>query len=916
MPELSSRMLNVSSKRRKLLKLLLQDAEGAPQKETISRRVGSGPWPASFAPRPMWCLDQLEPGNPFYTLPAAVRLRGQLNRQALKQAVAEIVNRHEVLRTSFPSHKGMPMKVIASSFELEMPLTNLRSFPLSERESQMNALAAAEAQKPFDLTQGPLLRVSLVQLDDEDHLFLITMHHIVADGWSIGIFIEELASLYDAFASGKSSSLSQLPVQYSDYTLWQQEWLQGEVLEQQLGYWREQLSELPVLEMPTDQIRPAVQSYSGKHHHFNISLEVTQQLKDVSQQEGATLFMVLLAAFQLLLSRYSGQEDIVVGTAIAGRNRAETEKLIGCFVNTLVLRTDLSGEPTFQELVKRVREVSLGAYAHQDVPFEKLVEELQPERDLSRSPLFQTMFILQNTPRESLQLAGLTLSAQQTAGTTAKLDLLLSVVEGAEGLVADLEYNTDLFATETIERLCGHFETLLQAVALEPEQKVVRVPMLSAAEQEQIVVEWNRTAVDYGPASCVHELFEQQVARNAAGLALTFAGTSLSYGELNERANQVAHYLRARGVGPEVPVAVYLPRSIEMVVAVLGILKAGGAYVPLEVEYPAERVSFMMTDAGVKLLLTESGLVEKLPLVGGVEVISLDEVRAALEVESKENVASGVSAESLAYVIYTSGSTGRPKGVMIRHGSVGNMVKGLYRELQVGAGEVWTLCHSYAFDFSVWELWGALLSGARLVLIPTGMTRTPQELRAELQAERVTVLSLTPSAMGQLLRACAGEQWSAETGWSLRRVVVGGEALSGELRAEVVRRGVAAWNFYGPTEATVWTTIEKLEESGKEGGIGRPIGNYEVYVLNRELEPVAVGVRGELYIGGAGLARAYLNRAGLTAERFIPHLYSRTEGARLYRTGDVARYLTDGQLEYVGRADEQVKVRGYRIELG
>ncbi|HXQ72673.1 MAG TPA: MupA/Atu3671 family FMN-dependent luciferase-like monooxygenase, partial [Pyrinomonadaceae bacterium] len=684
--------------------------------------------PLSFAQQRLWFLDQLEPNSAFYNIPAAVRLSGQLNIAALERTFTEIVGRHEALRTSFITIDGEARQLIAAPVPFKVPVVDLTTMAAELRSAEAERLARAEATTPFDLSAGELLRVQVLRVAADEHIVLLTLHHIISDGWSMGVLIREVGTLYQVYSNGQESPLEELAIQYGDYARWQREWLQGEVLEQQLGYWREQLAELPVLQIPADHTRPAVQTYKGSHHRFSIPLEDTQKLKDLSQQEGATLFMVLLAAFQLLLSRYSGQEDIVVGTAIAGRNRAETEKLIGCFVNTLVMRTDLSGGPTFRELVRRVREVCLGAYAHQDVPFEKLVEELQPERDLSRSPLFQTMFILQNTTVKEQQSSGaLDMSSMGSETNTAQYDLVLTMIDDGQGT---LEYNTDLFEAETVSRMCRHFQRLLAELAADPQQKIARVPMLSEAEREQILVAWNQTAVEYGPVECLHELFEQQVERTPEATALLFEEQSLNYRELNERANQLARHLRTRGVGPEVLVAVYLPRSIEMVVTLLGILKAGGAYLPLDLEYPAERLSFMLEDARVGLLLTESRIREQLPVVEDLEVICVDQISEAISRESQANLASGVNAENLAYVIYTSGSTGRPKGVMIPHQCVVNFFTGMDSALDFQAPGVWLAVTGISFDISVLELFWTITRGFSVVVHNERLAELRQAQRA------------------------------------------------------------------------------------------------------------------------------------------------------------------------------------------
>ena len=652
-----------------------------------------------------------------------------------------------------------------------------------------------------------------------------------------------------------------------------------------------------------------MQSYRGAQLSVRLSTELSAKLKELSQREGVTLFMTLLAAFQTLLHRYSGQEEIVVGTAIANRNVAQTEGLIGFFANTLVLRSNMSGEPTFVELLQRVKEVCLGAYAHQDVPFEKLVEELQPERDLSRSPLFQIMFILQNLVRHTLtdMKSGLQVSRLHGDTKTAKLDLIISANEGPAGLELNAEYSTDLFDEARIARMLRHFEVLLRGVVAEPEQRLWELPLLEAAEWQQTMRGWNETEHFEAGASNLPELFEAQVARRPEAAAVVCGAEELSYGELNRRANQLAHYLKRLGVGPEQLVGLCVERSVELVVGMLGILKAGAAYLPLDPSYPPERLAFQITDSGSEVLLTTEPLAHLVQ--GSARVVRLDAEWDQIAVESEEDLPRETLAAELAYVIYTSGSTGWPKGVMVSHGSVLNLFAGINGRLGVGTYEVWTNCHSAAFDFSVWELWGPLLSGGRLVIVPTETMKSAPEQRELFASQGVTLLSLTPSGLLQVMSD--GGEWLSQSG--VRRLVFGGEACPAELAQQLSLTGVPSWNFYGPTEATVWTSIGELKQ-GDTVTLGRPISNTQLYVLDQWQQPVAMGVRGEIYIGGSGLARGYWQRAELTAERFVPNPYG--VGERLYRTGDEGRYLEDGRIEYLRRRDQQVKVRGYRIELG
>ncbi|HEU4508037.1 MAG TPA: amino acid adenylation domain-containing protein [Pyrinomonadaceae bacterium] len=869
--------------------------------------------PLSFAQQRLWFLDQLEPGSSFYNIHAAVRLRGTLDLTALEQSFREVIRRHESLRTRFGVVNGVPVQVID-----EAPEFNLAVLDVSN-EAEARRVATDESQRSFDLAAGPLLRASVLRLSEQEHVLLCTMHHIISDGWSMEVLTRDLTTLYQVYSKGEASPLPELPIQYADYAHWQREWLQGEVLETQLSYWKQQLAGVPTaLELPTDYPRPAVQTFRGAHQLLTLSPELTTSLKALTQREGVTLFMTLLATFQTLLSRYSGQDGFAIGTPIAGRNRAETESLVGFFVNTLVLRTDLSGSPTFVELLRRVREAALGAYAHQDVPFELLVEELQPQRDMSRSPLFQVMMVFHNAPAADVQTSGnLELGSIGVENQTAKFDLTLAVSETTNGHLHTVwEYNTDLFAPATIERMMKHFEVLLDGVVQNPERQLSEFQLLTGEERAQVLTEWNSTAA-YPQDKCIHQLLEQQVDRTPDAIAVVIDHAQITYRDLNDRANRLAHHLRGLGVGPETLVGICVTRSIEMVVGLLGILKAGGAYVPLDPAYPHERLSFMIEDARVCVLLTQQALLDSLPQ-HACHTLCLDSDWPAIASCSAANPLTETTPDDLAYVIYTSGSTGQPKGVLITHANVGRLFAATRADFDFNERDVWTLFHSFAFDFSVWELWGALLYGGRLVIVPFWVSRSPEEFSQLLINERVTVLNQTPSAFRQLAPVMA--QAGSNT---LRLIIFGGEAL--ELRS------LAPWmdqfgdeqprliNMYGITETTVHVTQRRVVAGDRQSAgsfIGRALGDLSMYILDRGMQPVPAGVNGELYVGGAGVARGYLHRSELTAERFVPHPYSAEAGARLYRSGDVARYLANGEIEYVGRADNQVKVRGYRVELG
>jgi amino acid adenylation domain-containing protein len=877
--------------------------------------------PASFAQQRLWFLDQLEPGGSSYNIARAVRLQGPLRIPELNQALHGLIARHETLRTSFRAVDGEPVQVISASEAIDFELVDLSGMARGEAEEQAREIAAQASRSPFDISRGPLLRASVIRLDAEDHVLLLVTHHIVSDGWSMGILFRELGALYNAQVEGRSDSLPELPIQYADFALWQRDWLKGEALQDELNYWREQLSGAPeLLALPTDRARPRRQSHNGGFVSRQLSESLRSSLTKLARGEGCTLFMTMLAAFATLLTRYSGQEDVVVGTPIANRTVRETEGLIGYFANTLVLRTDTSGNPTFRELLTRVRKVALDAYSHQDVPFERIVEELQPARSLSHNPLVQVLFALQNIPRTAFELEELTAADFSFDRKTSTLDLSLYVRETGEGLATWFEFNTDLFDKATIERLAGHYETLLRHVAAEPDGAIHLLPLLSDVEQQQILGGTSVPPVngahrqDADATMLAHELFERHAARNPEAIAAVFAEQKISYTELNRLANRWANYLSRHGVGPDDVIAIYAERSLDMIVAMLAILKAGSAYLPIDSSYPRERIAFMLADAKVKFVLTQTALVNDLP-DRGVQTFLLDDHRL-IAGESEENPGSRIAAENLAYVIYTSGSTGRPKGVAVSHSSVVHLFSATTPKFGFDSADVWTNAHSYAFDFSVWEIFGALLSGGRLVIVPKQVAQAPVEFLNLIREEGVTILGQTPSALRQLVEA---RRAAAGAGWSLRMVTCGGEALPADLIGDLLDWQVPVWNFFGPTEATVWVSAREVESADSQyqyAPLGGPLANIEMYLLDEHLQLVPLGVPGELYLGGEGLARGYLNNPSLTAARFVPHPFATAPGKRLYRTGDVARYRSEGTFEFVGRSDHQVKVRGFRIELG
>jgi amino acid adenylation domain-containing protein len=874
-------------------------------------------FPTSFAQRRLWFVHQLEPSSPSYNVPTALWLSGSLDVAALEQALATIVARHEALRTTFKLVDGEPVQVVAPTLPVLLTVIDGSIVAAPDRELEVRRLIQEALRQPFDLEIGPLLRARLVRLAPDEHALILVVHHIVFDGWSAGVLSRELSECYRAFATGTPPQLPELSVQYSDYAVWQREWLSGEALERQLTYWRTQLAGAPtVLELPTDFPRPRTQSHRGATERIGLSGEVLEGLRALSQQEGATLFMTLLAGFQLLLSRYTGQNDIVVGSPIANRTRSELEHLIGFFVNSLPLRTNLSGDPSFRELLRRVREVALGAYAHQDLPFERMVEELQPERLGDRNPFFQVMFALQNAPQARVTLPGITLRSLPRGTGTAKFDLTLHMHQGSRGLTASLEYNTDLFQPATITRMLDHLRILLEKVAREPDRRLSAIPLLSEDERRRILIEWNQTERAFPADQRVQELFESQVARHGESIAVDDGIECLSYCELNRRANRVARYLRRWGVGPEVRVGVALKPSADLIVALLAVLKAGGAYVPLDLDYPTERLAFVLEDAGVSVLLSMASAFSRLPAT--VSRVGLDSDRDRIEAESNENLDDRSSSEHLAYIMYTSGSTGRPKGIEVPHRAITRLVRNT-DYVQLTSEDRVAQISNPSFDATTFEIWGALLNGGRLELIPRDVVLSAEEFGAELRERGITALFLTTALFNQLSAAVPGV---FET---VRHLLFGGEAADPRQVRKVLahRPPQRLLHVYGPTEVTtfaIWHEVREVAESAPTVPIGRPIANTTAYVLDQDMVPVAVGIPGELYLGGPGVARGYCGRPALTAERFVPDPFGPTRGSvtggRLYRTGDRVRLCSDGSLEFLGRLDEQIKLRGFRIEPG
>jgi amino acid adenylation domain-containing protein len=899
-----------------LLSKKLKEMANAPAKRQITARANkSEPCPLSFAQRRLWFIEQLEPGKALYNIPQAVRLQGELNLVALEQGLREIVRRHEALRTSFHSQNGTPMQVIEPTVFVPFQLIDLSGFNNDERVQWARRLARQEAQRPFDLSETQTIRTKAVCLGDQDYVLLVTMHHIVSDGWSTGVLIKELLSLYRAYRSGWQSILAELPIQYADFSVWQRNWLAGEVLESQEKYWRKKLAGITPLDLPTDYPRPPAISHRGAVGLVNIPPALTERLRQLSRQQDVTLFMTLLSAFQVLLGRYANQQDVTVGTDIANRNHLDTEKLIGFFINQLVMRTEVRGSIRFRDLLEEVRQTVLGAYEYQDLPFEKLVEELQPERDLSRAPLFQVKFVLQNVGAESLEIPGLELVEFPTADEPqAKSDLTLMLAEVEGGLSGVIEYAADLYRAETIERMIVHFRVLLESIVEDPQRMVSDLAVLTDSEQTQLLIEWNDTASAFNEFTGIQELIAWQAQMTPDSIAVVYEERQVSYWELNERANRLGNYLRSLGVGPEVVVGVCLKRCPEMLLALLGVLKAGGAYLPLDAEYPIERLAFMLDDAQAVAVITHAGVRDRLPSLW-MQIISLDEDWEEIDRASWEHPVAEAGEENAAYIIYTSGSTGRPKGVVVTHRGLSNYLRWASEAYEVKAGGACPVHSSVGFDLTITSLLTPLICGGRVELLREAREVETLQLLAA-RREEYGHIKATPSHL-PLLERLAGEQ--GVKGMT-RRLVIGGEALRYEdLVLWRKAGGIRIVNEYGPTETVVGCCVYEVKEDHEQSGgtpIGRPIANSQMYVLGEWQEVAPIGVMGEIYIGGVGVARGYQGKAEKSAEKFVPNPYSGVKGDRMYRTGDLARWRADGNLEYLGRRDHQVKVRGYRIELG
>ncbi len=869
----------------------------------------------SFTQRRLWFLYQIDRNVAAYQLRYNLQLTGVLHVDILERSLTEIVNRHEILRTNFVEIEDNPFQIINLPKPFPLKVIDLQRFVPADRETELYQLANQEAEIPFNLEKDALLRVTLLRLEPQKHILLITFHHIIADAWSIGLFLRELASLYKSYIDAKPVTLPDLPIQYADFAQWQNQQLTKDNLVEQVAYWEQQLAGIsPVLELPTDRPRPPIQTFNGRAEFFEISADLTDRLKSLSQKTGVTMFMTIITAFFILLARYTGEEDIVVGIPIANRMRVEFESLMGCFVNSLVLRSQLHGNPTFLELLQQVRQTALNAYAHQDLPFEQLVEALQPERSLSHSPVFQVMFAWENVQMEALDLPNLQIETFKTDHFTARIDLNVEMMETERGLQGIFEYNTDLFARSTIERMVGHFQNLLEMIASNPNQRVYELSVLTKLEFQQILFDWNHTYVNYPQDVCLHELVESQVERTPDAIALAFEDQQLSYQELNQKANQLAHYLLKQGVKPDQPVGICIERSLEMVIGLLGILKAGGAYVPIDPTYPNDRLAFMFADSQVSVLLTQQKLLVQLP-EHTAQTVCLDSQWSLLADESDRNLPRLSKGDHLCYIIYTSGSTGKPKGAMNMHRGVVNRLLWMQETYQIGANDRVIQKTPFSFDVSVWEFFWTLSTGAKLVIAKPEGHKDTSYLKQLIIQERITTLHFVPSMLQVFLEA----EPDLSNCSSLKRVICSGEALPIDLQRRFLERlDCELHNLYGPTEAAIdvsyWSC--QLDSLLSTVPIGRPIANTQLYVLDHYLQPVPIGVAGELHIGGVQIGKGYLNQSELTAEKFIPDPFSDAPDARLYKTGDSVRYLADGVIEYLGRIDFQVKLRGFRIELG
>lgn len=905
------------SPRKKAILDALLDKEGmASTEDKIPRRRESGPAPLSFSQQRLWFFDQFEPASFVYNVLTPVSLRGNLDVSALQEAFNHLVRRHEALRTTFELREGQPVQIIGQQQSIPIRRIDLSHQARPEQQEQFHAVFNDETCRPFDLKKGPLLRITLVRMAAEEHALLLAMHHIVTDGWSMNVLVREAVALYAMYSAGLAPGLSPLPIQYADFAVWQRSWLQGEVLEQQLAYWKQHLGAKPaVLELPTDFPRPAVQTYRGASFIFPFSPALSQSLKTFCRAQQATMFMVLLAAFNVLFHRYTGQQEIIVGSPIANRNRKELEGLIGFFANTLPMRTNVSGELSFREVLARLKEAALGAYAHQDLPFEYLVEQFHPERSLSHSPLVQVMFNFEPTIPQMAEMPGLSASLMDYDNKSAKFDLTLFARDHGTEIFGTLEHNVDLFTSETIERMAGHLLTLLSGIVANPDQPISGLPLLTRHERYQMLEEWNATEAAC-PQLCAHQIFEAQVHHAPNRTALIFENQELTYAQLNARANQLAHYLSSLGARPGKFVGIFMERSVEMIVAVLGVLKSGAACIPLDSVYPKERLTFMLEDSGAPVVVAQQAQAATLP-VSGARLVCLDSEWQAISKEPENAPQVAVTPEDWMYVIYTSGSTGRPKGVVVPHRVLVNLVA--WHQSSLRQSQRTLQFASLNFDVSFQEIFSTFISGGVLVVPPEPLRLDLQALGQYIQQHPVERFHLPPVVLQKLAEEFTShpEKFSA-----MREFVAGGEQL--QITPAMVKffrqlKDCRLYNHYGPSETHVMTSFplpEQVDNWPALPPLGRPISNTELYLLDNYLQPVPIGVPGELYISGTCVVHGYLKRPALTAERFLPNPFSNKPGSRMYKTGDLVRYRPDGNVEFLGRNDFQVKIRGMRVELG
>jgi amino acid adenylation domain-containing protein len=894
------------SARKDEIKQFLRQVDASEQSEAIRVVPRGSHLPVSHTQQRLWFMKQMDPGSSTYNIANAFRMEGQLHPQALEQAIRDLIARHESLRTRFVTVDGGPRCMIDDNVAFQIERIDLTHLPDSERETSAERLVGEISRRPFDLERAPLMRVALIRVDTRLHYFCFVIDHIVADGLSIGWFVLELQALYAQYVTGQRADLPPLPIQYADYSEWQRRWLEGGALNEQLEYWKRQLQPLSsALQLPFDRPRPKVQTFNGARLMKTFPPELSVQLKALARSENVTLYMVLLAAFEVLLYRYSGQEIFAVGSASANRNRPEVERVIGFFANNIVMLADMRGDLTVRDLFDRVRDTALKAYAHQNMPFDVLVDALCTRRELDHSPLFQVMFVLHSLMMDRIDLVGLECKLVELDQRTSRFDLSVDVFDLAGGLSVYFEYNTDLFNAETIHRMVDHFRMILETIVADPSVRIRSIPLMRGEERTQLLHDWNRTDTPYPADQTIHGLFEEQVKRTPDAIAVRCNEHSLTYRELEQRAESLAATLQERGVAIESKIGVCVDRSLDMVVALLGVLKAGAAYVPLDPAFPRDRIEFMVRDAQLRTVVTQAKLAS---LFGSdVDAVCIDNLAQSSNASEREK--RSVRAESLAYVIYTSGSTGLPKGVQLEHRSVVNFLLSMHREPGLTAADRFVSVTTLSFDIAALELFGPLTCGGTVVIADRSTALDGERLMALLDASNATILQATPATWRLLL----------EAGWNGKKdlkALCGGEALPRELADRLLELVHELWNMYGPTETTIWSTVARVRKDSKAPPIGRPIANTRVYVLDAEGQPTPIGVPGELYIGGDGVARGYLDRPELTAERFLPDPFAARPGARMYRTGDLARWLSDGTLECLGRVDHQVKIRGYRIELG